>query len=250
MARLAKRLPKPTFQFFADSVGWKEPEVIALQPAPTWTDLVRDFTAHFRRQILQGERSEATWKRYELTNKTFEQFLSERGISRLEDITRRITEEFKAWKLEKTLARKFSRNGQGLKLDIAILHSVFTFAIEMELLDRNPVKSEGTPGRKPGSGAQPFNQDELTLLRNFAGPDLLSFLLLRHTGLRGFDATDLRWSEIDLRDRMLSRTTHKRGKQVWIPLHPELLFAIETEFSRRLRARASTCFSIRKPTNQ
>lgn len=33
------------------------------------------------------------------------------------------------------------------------------------------------PGRKSDSGAQPFNQDELALLRNFAGPDLLAFLL-------------------------------------------------------------------------
>ena len=52
-------------------------------------------------------------------------------------------------------------------------------------------------------------------------------------GLRGFDATDLRWADLDLRDRMLSRLTHKRGKQVWIPLHQELLFALEAEFDRR-----------------
>jgi integrase len=60
-------------------------------------------------------------------------------------------------------------------------------------------------------------------------PDLLSFLLLWHTGLRGFDATDLRWADLDLNDWMLSRLTHKRKKQVWIPLHPELLFALEAE---------------------
>jgi integrase len=32
---------------------------------------------------------------------------------------------------------------------------------------------------------------------------------------------------------MLSRLTHKRGKQVWIPLHPELFFALDAEFVRR-----------------
>jgi integrase len=103
----------------------------------------------------------------------------------------------------------------------------------MDLLVRNPVKSEGTPGRKSDGGAQPFNQDEPTLMRKSAGPDLLSFLLLRHTGLRGFDATDLRWSDLDLSDGMLSRLTHKRGKQVWIPLAQELLFALEVEFATR-----------------
>ncbi len=228
---LKKHLPEATFNFFASVAGWQEKTE---SPASTWTDLLRDFTGRFRRQILQGERSEATWKRYELACDAFEEFLTARGISRLEDITRRVTEDFKAWKLAKTLERKHSRNGAGLKLDVAILHGVFAFAIELDLLNgKNPVKSDGTPGRKSDSGAQPFNQDELTQLRKSAGPDLLSFLLLRHTGLRGFDTTDLRWSDLDLRDRMLSRLTHKRRKQVWIPLHQKLLFALEAEFAKR-----------------
>ncbi len=227
--QLKKYLPPATFEFFAAIAGWREESE---QPAPTWTDLVRDFTAHFRRKIAQGDRSEATWKRYKLTCDSFSEFLKVHGISRLQDITRRVAEDFKAWKLKQTLARKQSRGGQGLRLDVAILHGVFSFAIEMDLLVRNPVKSEGTPGEK-STGAQPFNHDELARLRQFAGKDLLSFLVLRHTGLRGFDATDLRWADLDLNDRMLSRLTHKRKKQVWIPLHPELLFALEAEYARR-----------------
>jgi integrase/recombinase XerD len=227
---LKKYLPPATFEFFAAIAGWREEYEL---PASTWSDLVRDFTTHFRRKIVQGDRSEATWKRYNLTCDSFSEFLKERGISRLQDVTRRVTEDFKAWKLEHILARKQSRGGQGLRLDVAILHGVFAFAIEMDLLVRKPVKSEGTPGEKSDSGAQPFTHEELTRLRQFAGADLLSFLLLRHTGLRGFDATDLRWADLDLNDRMLSRLTHKRKKQVWIPLHPELLFALEAESARR-----------------
>ena len=227
---LKKHLPTATFEFFAAIGGW---QTKAELPAPTWLELVRDFTARFRRQILQGERSEATWKRYKLSCDSFSEFLKQRGISRLDQITRRVSEDFKAWKLALSLARKHPGNGQGLRLDVAILHSVFAFAIEMDLLARNPIKSEGTPGRKSDGGAQPFNQEELARLRQFAGKDLLSFQLLRHTGLRGFDATDLRWSDIDLKDRMLSRLTHKRGKQVWIPLHTELFFALEAESLRR-----------------
>jgi integrase len=229
-AELKKLLPVATFEFFAAIGGWQaKPELLA----PTWDELVDDFTARFRRQILQGERSEATWRRYKVSCDSFSEFLKQCGISRLDQISRRVSEDFKAWKLKQTLARKHARNGQGLRLDVAILHSVFAFAIEMDLLVRNPIKSEGTPGRKSDGGAQPFNQEELTRLRQFAGRDLLSFQLLRHTGLRGFDATDLRWSSIDLKDRMLSRLTHKRGKQVWIPLHPELFFALEAEFLKR-----------------
>jgi integrase len=100
------------------------------------------------------------------------------------------------------------------------------------------VKFEKYPGKKPKGGAQLFNYDELTRLRHAAGEDLLAFLFLRHTGLRRFDATDIRWSEIDLRDRMLCRVTHKWQKPVWIPLHPELSFALESACAER-RVRAS-----------
>ena len=87
-----------------------------------------------------------------------------------------------------------------------------------------------------------------------AGRDLLAFLLLRHTALRGFDATDIRWSEIDLRERMLCRVTHKRQKRVWIPLHPELQFvALEPECTQRTSAqsgRLNRASSIPKPAGQ
>jgi hypothetical protein len=227
-AEIQRILPDRTFQFFSSVVGWEDkPEPVGT-PAATWVDLVREFSAQFRRKILQGDRSEATWRRYELTCETFTEFLEQRGISRLQDISRRIVEEFKAQRLESILKRKFSRGGSGLHLDVAILHSAFAFAIDVELLTgkNNPVKCEKYPGQKPTGGAQPFTREDLTQLRQAAGQDLLAFLLLRHTGLRGFDATDIRWSEIDFRERMLFRLTHKRQKRVWIPIHPELFFAM------------------------
>jgi integrase/recombinase XerD len=236
---LRRVLPEKTFRFFAGIVGWEDKPVPA-ELAATWDDLVREFSAQFQRKILQGDRSEATWRRYKLSCETFGEFLVERGISKLHNISRRVVEEFKAHRLEATLKRTQSRGGSGLHLDIAILHAIFAFAIDVELLvgKNNPVKFEKYPGKTPKGGAQPFTYEELTRLRNAAGPDLLAFLFLRHTGLRGFDATDIRWSEIDLRDRMLCRVTHKRQKPVWIPLHPELLFALESAREER-RARAS-----------
>jgi integrase/recombinase XerD len=231
---LRRVLPENTFRFFAGIVGWKDKPAPA-EVAATWADLVREFSAQFQRKILQGDRSDATWRRYKLSCETFAEFLVERGISKLADISRRVVEEFKAHRLEATLKRKNSRGGSGLHLDIAILHAVFAFGIDVELLvgKNNPVKFEKYPGKKPKGGAQPFTYEELARLRQAAGQDLLPLLFLRHTGLRGFDATDTRWSEIDLRDRMLCRVTHKRQKQVWIPLHPELLFALESACAER-----------------
>src|ERR1700735_4695000 len=48
---LKKLLPEQTFTFFAGVAGWHEK---AESAAPTWGGLIRDFTARFRRQILQG----------------------------------------------------------------------------------------------------------------------------------------------------------------------------------------------------
>src|SRR5271163_4711260 len=85
---LRRILPEATFQFFANAVDWKESPQTVEAPSPTWIDLVREFSANFKRKILQGDRSEATWRRYELTCNTFTEFLKGSEISRLQDISR------------------------------------------------------------------------------------------------------------------------------------------------------------------
>ena len=92
---------------------------------------------------------------------------------------------------------------------------------------------EGRPRDDPECGAQPFKTDELSKLREAAGPDLLAFLILRWTGLRGSDAVSLLWSEVDLQSGEISRLTLKRRKRVVVPMHTELSFALETEAQRR-----------------
>jgi integrase len=77
----------------------------------------------------------------------------------------------------------------------------FSFAIENEITEKNPVRLEGRPGENPEGGAEPFSSDELSLLRKHAEPDLLSFLMLRWTGLRGSDAVKLTWAEVYLRQK-------------------------------------------------
>jgi integrase len=223
---LAKLLPPSTFWFLAGLVSY----VPQVEPEPLlWSDLRREFSLQCKRRVAQGELRESTWERYNHVLTCFEAFLSEHGVTQLGIIGQRLVEEFKAWRLEHILRRKQSRAGTGLALDVAVLHGVFGFAVETEMISKNPVKLKQTPGRKPSRGAGRFTAEELALLRQNAGKDLLAFLLLRHTGLRGSDAVDLRWSEIHFDERMLERVTRKRDKPVFVPLHPELLFALETE---------------------
>jgi integrase len=139
---------------------------------------------------------------------------------------------YKVWRRAKIMEKKFPRSGRGLSLDVAILHGVFAVAVENEMVVRNPVRMEGRPGDNPEAGAQPFDADSLSKLRKFAGPDLLAFLLLRWTGLRGSDAVKLTWLEVSLERREIERITQKRRKRVIVPLSAELQFALETEFIR------------------
>jgi integrase len=42
-----------------------------------------------------------------------------------------------------------------------------------------------------------------------------------------------RWEEIDWESREIDRVTQKRRKRVLVPIHQQLLFALETERERR-----------------
>lgn len=142
-------------------------------------------------------------------------------------------EKYKVWRLAKIQEKKFSRGGRSLALDVAILYQVFGIAVECEMLAKNPVRLEGRPGDSAEHGAKPFSGDQLTKLRQAATEDLLTYLLLRWTGLRGLDAVRLTCDEIDWEAREINRLIQKRKKRVVLPIPKELFFALETERERR-----------------
>ena len=106
-------------------------------------------------------------------------------------------------------------------------------AVECELIAKNPVMFEGRPGDSAENGAQPFRGEQLVKLRQ-AGEDLLTYLLLRWTGLRGSDAVRLTWDEIIFGAQEINRLTQKRKKRVVLPIPQELFFALEAERDRRM----------------
>jgi integrase len=228
---LRRLLPEPTFARLAQIAGYAEKP--APTPPPTWSDLVRSFTTAVRHRITIGKIRETTLARYQQTINGFSDFLEANRIVALPEITKPAVEMFKAWRMAQILKRKQSRGGGGLALDVAILHRIFSHAVECELLAKNPVRLEGRPGDNPESGAQPFTPKELQRMREAAGADRLIFLLLRHTGLRGSDAVSLRWNEVDWTAREINRLTQKRSKRVIVPIHQELLFELEAERARR-----------------
>jgi integrase len=227
---LKQFLPEPTFRVFANAAGYKEPIV---KPEPTWADLSAAFENELHRRIALDKLRESTAVRYRHTAREFKAFLDERKIALLKDVTKPLVESFKVWRATRIRTRNFSRGATSLALDAAILHRIFAVGVEFEIIEKNPVRMEGRPGDMPDRGAQPFSAAQLDKLKQAAGPDLFMFLLLRWTGMRGSDIVGLTWGGVQFDRREIERITQKRRKPVIIPIHTELLFALETEYERR-----------------
>jgi len=226
-AELQALLPSSTYEAFTQYAGVKP------QQLPTWEDLKAGFKVFTEQRTKLGKFAESTSARYEITLGQFGEFLKQENLTLLQDITKTVVERFKVWRVAVINEKKFSRGATGLSLDVAILHRVFWYAVENEMIVKNPVRMEGRPGASTDDrGAQPFDAAELLKLREHAGSDLLIFLLLRWTGLRGGDAVALTWQEIRLDREELERVTQKRRKKVIVPLNVELLFALEAKHAR------------------
>lgn len=222
-SELQTLLPFRTYRSFSNYAGVKPKRL------PTWEDLKTGFSVFREQRVKLGKLAQSTSDRYELTIREFGDFLAAENITLLQDISRPLVERFKVWRVERINKKKHSRGATGLVLDVAILHRVFSFAVENEMVLKNPVRMEGRPGENPKNGAEPFTASQLSKMREHAGPDLLMFLLLRWTGLRGVDAVKLTWAEVHLDRKEIERVTQKRKKRVILPMHTELLFALEAE---------------------
>lgn len=227
---LKRMLPPRTFETLATIANYCEAPA---EKVLLWADLLAAFTLEMEQRIALDKLRDSTWERYQQTLSAFETFLAEQGVFELRLMNRAFLESFKVWRRAKILEKKFSRGAGSLALDAAILHRVFAAAVENEMIVKNPVRMEGRPGDSPESGAQPFDGDELSKLRRHAGSDLLIFLLLRWTGLRGSDAVRLTWQEVSFESKEIERVTQKRRKKVVLPINLELLFALEAEQTRR-----------------
>ena len=232
-AELKPVLPEQTFYRLANSVGYKPPEAVSEPYKPTWSDLRVRFDAYMKKRIAIGKLRESTRERYLQTLKEFETFLAEQKITLIQDITKSVMESFKAWRIARITKKKGSRGGTGMVLDVAILHKSFEIAVEEEIVAKNPVKFEGRPGHEPTRGAHPFSADELTRMQAHAGYDLLAFMLLRWTGLRGSDAVALTWSEVHFDRKEIERVTQKRTKKVILPIQSDLIAILEMEHAGR-----------------
>jgi hypothetical protein len=194
---LEESLPTKTFKFFANSVGYISKKSTF---RPTWKVLCMAFELEMQRLIEnkrrgasreEGVMSPNTRDRYRQTIKHFNKFIDDVLLA---DINKSTIELFKIDRLKRIEELKQSRGGTSIALDIAVLHRMFQFAVDKEMMVHKPIdlSKESKPGKNPKNGARPFTAEELKKLRGAADGDLFNLLVLRWTGLRGSRRQEMR----------------------------------------------------------
>jgi integrase len=151
----------------------------------------------------------------------------------LSDISRQLVERFKVWRVQQIVKKKFARGAGGLALEAAILHRIFSFAIENDMLQKNPVRMEGRPGENPRGGAETFQRGGAIKNAGRCWRWLARVLVASMDGFPNGDAVKLTWMEVHFDRREIERVTQKRRKKIILPIHTELLFALEVNFESR-----------------
>lgn len=207
-------LPSGTYKRFSKHAGLK------VQASHTVGDLLSIFRTGNDSRVQMKKLAGSTELRYRRVAELFVEWTGEDTL--LEDCNKPLIESYKEQRLKDILVRKNSREGSSLDLEVAILHMMFAEAVERGWILKNPVKAGRTPGSEPTKGAEPFTPKEMALLEKNAAPHLLDLTLLRWTGLRGSDAVDLKWSEVDFKHFQIVRKSIKTDKESIIPLQIDL----------------------------
>ncbi len=227
---LHRVLPPNTYKQLAALVGISEVFLL------TWTDLRSMYVADLEKRAQLKKMAENSKKTYLRSLNNFETFLASRGTPNpiLRTIDRELATEFKYSRIESIRKRKGDNGGSGYTVDLAVMHACFKFALERKKVKENPFMCEANTGSEQ-RGAQPYDGDELLRLREHASDVWLMFMLFRWTGLRESDVASLTWEEVDFQKQEIRKFTKKSGgtKQAIVPLHQELLQALQSEREAR-----------------
>jgi integrase len=242
-AELSDSLPPTTFKFFATQVGYNA-QSRKTTAKLTWQDLCDAYEVDMQRKVDNKERgasrkegimSTSTRARYDVTIRDFTNFLEDKNTP-LVEISPATIVKYKSARHKAVIAKKQSRGGAGVALDIAVLHGMFAFAVAQKMLFEKPISMsrESKPGENPKNGARPFTGEELaairkaTVYRNSRKQEIDEthmFLLLRWTGLRVSDAIRLQWKHVHFgrgNNGEVEILTQKRSKLAIVPLSTEL----------------------------
>lgn len=179
---------------------------------------VRSFLHRWLKRIEQTK-SAGTLARYKGTVDAFLASLGGRAEVNLQDITARDIEAFATLRLEG------GRSQSTVAVDCKTLNTVFALAMRQGLILTNPVAA-ADPVKGEKERREPFSVEQVAaLIRTASGDWLTAILLGARQGLRLGDAVTLKWSNLDLAEKVIRfRPSKTRGKKkdMVLPFHPDV----------------------------
>jgi integrase len=196
----------------------------------TWAEFAQEFKESVSSQVRSS-----TQKYYTFILDKLSGFLEKQGLIFLSDVTPPVVTAFvEARRQELHPSRKRCMTDGGVRAYLRVLHRIFSFAVEREYLQNNPVMAAN---RNAVAGrTQPFAPEEITAM--LTAPYLAdkaylraAVLLFLHTGLRIGDVTDLKKADVD--GAYLNVRARKNNQVLRLPVHSELREALNAHQSHQ-----------------
>lgn len=242
-AEIRTALPPGTYASLTKYAG-VEPKLTS-----TFKELRALFDSHQQQRFKMRSLSTQTLENYRKTLDGFELFLAKQSLEMLRDINKSVIDGFGRWRIDRAKSSQSLGGGPSLYFDLCHLHCIFRFAVERDLLEKNPVKVPARP-RLERHISRPFTADELARWEDTAkyqtseqvraqlfptSNKWLPFWLPRWTGFRPSDAISVTWQGVFLDAKKIVHQCHKNRKWVSIPMldGEELLHVLLTEYEYR-----------------
>ena len=164
--------------------------------------------------------SKGTTTRYAVAVTDFLASLGSRTGKPLTSLTSADVERFLTYRTDKGLAP------QTVILDIKIIGAALNHARRQGIITTNPTEAVELPkGKSMERGT--FTPAEVKMLVNAAEGEWKTLILLAYfTGARLSDCCTMAWGDVDLGAATLTYTQGKTDEKVTMPLHPDLLAAL------------------------
>jgi integrase len=115
---------------------------------------------------------------------------------------------------------------------LVILKSIFQRFIDEKFIFENPFESIKRLDKNQVD-REAFTDEELVKIKEYANDFIYPiFIIGLSTGFREGDICTLRWSDVDLKSRIVTRETKKTGAKVIIPLMPQLFQFLVSQYKK------------------
>jgi len=183
---------------------------------PITADWLKDWIAS-----KEAHKAASTAVRYKQIVEEFVDHLGPRARRPLSAIAARDIESFLVKR------KKAGCSPTTINLDGKILRTAFNKARREGLITTNPVEAVDLPARDSIERGT-FTPEEVKMLVDEAEGEWKTLILLGYyTGARLSDCCRMEWKDVDFNCEAVTYVQRKTGKQVTVPLHPELLASLE-----------------------